>query len=126
VVLGQWIVTLSDLDPDAYVVYDFDAYPGRLRTLSRTWNGAYCHLTLDHGDSPITVAQLLEDAKQTQLDVFEGPDIFKGHRRVPLSTPIWADDLSDTVSYRMLLGTDDVYGTIVLRTVIAPSEYFVW
>ena len=89
--LGSWIETLDALPKAARVELDNGKVPTRLCS----WRGVYAELTLDSdvNGEPITVRELLKDARAAVGKTFTG---YKGgDYAMNEHTPVWADEYGD-------------------------------
>lgn len=88
--LGDFIETLADLDPDLPVVFDNGAHPDSFAS----YRGYYDQITLTQGKSPKRVRDVLRAAQKAVGATFQG---YKGGDYVmDEDTPLWASDYGDT------------------------------
>ena len=118
--LGTLINTLGGVPQDLWVRYDDGSLPQRFFS----WRGSYDELTLHEGwdewngngydrSPPLTVAQLLEEAKNANGATFEG---YKGGDfRMALHTPVWADPCGE-YRCRAIVGAAIEGDALILKT----------
>lgn len=82
--LGEIILKLENMPPDAPVRFDFDSNVGGLDS----WRGSYSELALGYqDDEPITVNDLLNDCRFSVGKTYEG---YKGGEfKMGRQTPVW-------------------------------------
>jgi hypothetical protein len=90
VLLGDFIKTLGDIDPDLPVVFDNGVAPGEFAS----YRGYYEQITLTQGEEPKRVRDVLRAAQQAvgaTMTGYKGGDYVMNEH-----TPLWASDYGDT------------------------------
>lgn len=109
--LGQLVDALTEADQDAPVVFDYDAELSP--SAPDSYRGYYSDLSFPPAATPITVKELLIDARRAIGDTFMG---YKGgYFKMDTDTPLWASAYGSS-SGKAIMGLSKVGDSYVLLT----------